>query len=83
MPLSEFTDWQAYVDLNGPITDRRRYDHPAALVAWMVQRAQGGKAQLADFLPPLDAPDEPEDGFNDVDRQLLGGLKQSGQNRLT
>lgn len=82
MTSAEFTDWVAYSEISGPINYRRRYDQPAALLAWITQGVQGGKAAMADFLPNFDIPDEPTDGFSSVDRQLLAALKQSGQNRF-
>lgn len=82
MSCSEFTDWVAYAEISGPINYRRRYDQPAALLAWITQRVQGGKGEMSDFLPNFDIPDEPENGFSAVDRQLLSALKQSGQNRF-
>jgi hypothetical protein len=50
MSASEFASWLAYVEDNGPLDLQRRYDEPAALIAWAVQAAQGGKAKLEDFL---------------------------------
>ncbi len=50
MSASEFASWLAYVEDNGPLDLQRRYDEPAALIAWAVQAAQGGKSKLDDFL---------------------------------
>lgn len=50
MSASEFRDWVAYVEDNGPLDYQRRFDEPAALIAWAVQAAQGGKARIDDFL---------------------------------
>lgn len=82
MTSAEFTEWVAYAEVAGPFDLQRRYDRPAALIAWMLQRVNGGKGEFADFLPRFDTPQDPADGWNDVDRQLLSALKQSGQNRF-
>ncbi len=50
MTASELASWLAYVEDNGPLDLQRRYDEPAALVAWTVQAAQGGKSKIGDFL---------------------------------
>lgn len=54
MSHAEFMAWAAYCELYGPLDYRRRYDHPAALIAWTAQAAQGGKAELDAFLPRFD-----------------------------
>lgn len=50
MSASEFASWLAYVEDNGPLDLQRRYDEPAALIAWAVQATQGGKAKPEAFL---------------------------------
>lgn len=50
MSASEFSNWVAYVEENGPLDYQRRFDEPAALVAWATQAAAGGKAKIQDFL---------------------------------
>lgn len=47
MSASEFANWVAYVHDNGPLDYQRRFDEPAALIAWAVS---GGKAKIEDFL---------------------------------
>lgn len=50
MTATEFANWVAYVEDNGPLDYQRRFDEPAALIAWAAQAAQGGKAKVQDFL---------------------------------
>lgn len=50
MSASEFAMWVAYVEENGPLDYQRRFDEPAALIAWAVQASQGGKAKFEQFL---------------------------------
>lgn len=71
MPASEFCEWLAYVELYGPLDYARRYDYPAALVAWMQGRTASG--EVDDFLPykttKVDAPDH---GWSETDMVILG-----------
>ncbi len=66
MSASEFANWVAYVDDNGPLDLQRRYDEPAALIAWAVQAAQGGKAKLEDFLRF-----KHKNNYSDIDNAIL------------
>ena len=50
MSATEFANWVAYVEENGPLDYQRRFDEPAALIAWAMNRTNGGKAEFADFL---------------------------------
>lgn len=80
MPISEFSDWDAYVELYGPLDLRQRLDHAAARIAFTVASVNGSSAQYRQFLdypppPPID-----ETGMNDVDLQFLSALGQPGQN---
>jgi hypothetical protein len=50
MSAKEFANWVAYVEDNGPLDYQRRFDEPAALIAWAVQAVQGGKSKIDDFL---------------------------------
>lgn len=80
MSASEFQDWDAYVELYGPLDLRNRLDHAAALIAFTVSRVNGGRTEYRQFLNYPPPPEIDDDGLNDVDRQLLSGLKQPGQN---
>ncbi len=51
MPLREVHVWLAYRNKYGPMSDVRRFDRPAALIASLISRAHGGKAELRDFMP--------------------------------
>lgn len=51
MTQDEFDLWIAYRQKNGPMNAARYYDRPAALVAYMINRANGGKAEFSDFMP--------------------------------
>lgn len=80
MPITEFSDWDAYVELYGPLDLRQRLDHAAARIASTVAWCNGSKAEYRQFLdypppPPID-----ETGMTDIDRQFLTALSQPGQN---
>jgi hypothetical protein len=42
MSTSELASWQAYVEDNGPLDYQRRYDEPAALIAWAARSVAPG-----------------------------------------
>jgi hypothetical protein len=75
MPMSEFGDWFAYVELFGPVDYRRRYDEPAAMVSYITQRVQGGKAKLDDFLRSVPTPYEAA-GLSPVDMQVIAATRK-------
>lgn len=50
MSASEFASWLAYAEDNGPLDLQRRYDEPAALIAWAARSAAGMKGKPEDFL---------------------------------
>jgi len=50
MSATEFAHWLAYVEDNGPLDYQRRFDEPAALIAWSIQAVNGGKSKIEDFL---------------------------------
>jgi hypothetical protein len=82
MPISEFWSWVAYIELYGPVSVYDRIDHAAALVSFTVSRANGSKTEYRQFLQhPAPSPIDDSE-LNDLDRLLLGGLKQPGQNRI-
>lgn len=80
LSIAEFHDWDAYVELYGPLDLRQRLDHAAALVSFTVARVNGSRSQYRQFLqyPPPSPIDD--SGMNDVDRQFLSALEQEGQN---
>lgn len=50
MSASEFGNWVAYVEENGPLDYQRRFDEPAALIAYTVAASNGSKSKFDDFL---------------------------------
>lgn len=52
--------------------DARRYDRPAAVVAMVTNRSNGGKANMIDFLPYQP---KKEDGTIESFDQLMGILE--------
>ena len=60
MSYAEFTRWLVYRKKHGPLTDERRFDRPAALLAFLYAQvhAQQGKSpsSLADFMPWSEPP---------------------------
>lgn len=59
MSAAEFGRWIGYRKRNGPMDDMRLHDRPAAMLAMVVNRAIGGKADLYDFMPYAKKPDAP------------------------
>ena len=59
MSSAEFVRWIEYRQRNGAMDDRRTHDRPAALVATVVAKVFGGKAQMEDFMPYKQQQDEP------------------------
>jgi len=52
MTMPEFSTWIRYRKKHGPMNDIRRYDRPAALLAFMASRLGGGKVNsITDFMP--------------------------------
>lgn len=70
MSMREFAAWCAYVEDNGPLNYERRYDRPAALVAYVAQALMGGKQTVLDFLPYHVKTNE----LSDVDQQVLSAF---------
>lgn len=68
MTRHEFVSWCAYVELYGPIDMSRRYDQPAARIAFQINRANGGKADMDAFLPYQP---KPSADLSDVDLQVM------------
>lgn len=83
MPASEFHEWDAYIELYGPVHLHGRLDQAGALMAFTVSTVNGGKTPYGKFLhyPPPPAVD-PWEGMTDVDRQLLEAFNQPGQNEI-
>lgn len=72
MTYDEFKSWCAYRDKRGPLNPMLRQDGNFAVIATLINRALGGKANPADFMPW--AKDEPEEAsLDDVMNILVGG----------
>ena len=54
---AEALQWQAYVEKRGTINLGLRLEVGFALLAWTINRALGGKAEMSDFMPHFDEPD--------------------------
>lgn len=78
MPMSEFGEWFAYVELFGPVDYRRRYDEPAAMISMVTNRTNGGKAKLSDFLRKLPTIHDTAD-LSDVDKQVIAAFQRKRQ----
>lgn len=80
MSASEFTSWDAYVELYGPLDLRQRLDHAAARVAFTVAAVNGCKTPYRQFLDYPPPPPADTEGMTAVDLQIMGLLEQPGQN---
>ena len=70
MTYAEFRDWLRFREKVGPLNHLQRLDYATALLASVVNRSAGGKADPSDFLPEYDqTPATPEDFM----RILTGG----------
>jgi hypothetical protein len=76
MPMDEFGAWFAYVELHGPVDYRRRYDEPAAMLTYVTQKIQGGKAELKDFLRALPTPYDAA-GLSEIDMQVIQATQRN------
>lgn len=64
MTYAEFRDWMRYREKVGPLNHLQRADYRTALLASVVNRSMGGRAEITDFLPDYDqTPASPEDVF--------------------
>ncbi len=61
--------------------DRRTVDRPAALVAAVVARSFGGKAEMEDFMPYKRNDEEPEASRPEELMSIFGGMKHGKRNR--
>lgn len=81
MSAAEFSRWIAYRNRFGAMDDRRMVDRPAALVAAVVARSFGGKAEIEDFMPyKKPAEDQPISRPEEL-LSVFGGLKQGKRKR--
>lgn len=54
MSYAESVSWMAYMRKRGPVNVNKRLDHGFAMIATMINRFGGGKAEPIDFLPYVD-----------------------------
>ena len=59
MSAAEFGRWIKYRNDFGAMDDRRMFDRPAALVATVLSRVHGGKAEMDSFMLQKKEEDEP------------------------
>lgn len=57
MSYAEVLSWVAYRDKHGSLNPMRRGELSAAIIALQVNRANGGKAELIDFMPNAERPE--------------------------
>ena len=65
----EALKWQAYIEKRGTLDLGLRLEAGFAMLAWQINRALGGKAEMNDFMPHFD---EPEASLSDVMNMLTG-----------
>lgn len=66
MSYAEAIDWAAYIKQRGALNQGMRIEAGFALLAMMLSRVHGGKAEMADFMPHFDKPEPSsiQDVFN-------------------
>lgn len=69
MSHAESLQWQEFVELRGSLNIGMRMEAGFALLAAMINRALGGTAEMADFMPHIDPP---EASLEDVMGMLTG-----------
>lgn len=74
MTLAEFSAWVAYRQRRGPLNPLLRQDGNFALIATLISRATGGRAEMADFMPWAKDEDQ-EATVGDVMNMLVGGKR--------
>ncbi len=76
MSSAEFSRWIDYRNRHGAMDDKRTFDRPAALVAAVVARSLGGKAEMEDFMPYKQVTDEQVITKPEELASIFGGLKR-------
>lgn len=59
LSAEEAWQWSAYLERRGSIHPGMRLEWGFALIAMMINRALGGKAELGDYMPHAHDPQEP------------------------
>jgi len=70
--MAEAMQWVAYIQKRGSLNVGLRVEAVIAGLALQVNRALGGKAELADFMPHWD---QPEASIDDI-AKLFGAVKK-------
>lgn len=73
MTYAELMAWVAYRNRRGPMNPTLRIDAALARISMQINRALGGRAELADFMPW--SQDEEEADVSDVMNFLTGGKR--------
>lgn len=60
MSYREAQQWASFIKQNGPINSTRRIEAMLAKVCWVVQRMQGGRMEVEDFMPDYAEPEPQE-----------------------
>lgn len=58
MSYTEALEWMEYIKSEGPLDLGLRIEQGIALLCTTVNRSAGGKAELKDFLPSREAPED-------------------------
>ena len=74
MTYAELMAWVAYRNRRGPLNPMLRQDANFALFATQINRATGGRAETADFMPWA-RDEETEADVSDVMNLLIGGKR--------
>lgn len=57
LTYEEALSWFAFINKRGSLNDGMRLEGGFALIAMMISRAMGGKAEMADFMPHVEKDD--------------------------
>lgn len=76
MSAAEFSRWIGYRNRHGAMDDLRTVDRPAALLATVVARSFGGKAEMEDFMPYKRTETESVSERPEELVSVFGGLKK-------
>lgn len=74
MSQNEVSVWQKYRAKHGPMSDRRRYDQPAALLGTIINAVNGRKIEMSDLLP-YHHQEQAELSLDDVMKAFGPGVK--------
>jgi hypothetical protein len=58
MSHKEYISWRMYIEKRGSMNTGTRLDRGFALIATIMSRALGGKAEMTDFMPHMEKPKE-------------------------